>query len=820
LPDVPRGGFAAGSGSPSLGTGVPDDTNGNRRKPPGGLESLISGIGGKVKDFFGDADKPVRSKTDKPNPRDIKPGYSFDLPLEKRILWHADYYYQEGSFEKIQFARKWMRNALIYQGYHELEWSEINVAWDIVLQDSGDYAFPNNYYRSLVRQGIRAYVQNEPLIEPVPSNDDAEAMAAAKAARTALEIIKKSVKYDHLRVLEALNLRLFGNSFRFTYFSKDPRYGYVTSPVYKDADVLLSPGSSVCDVCGPLEGSFSQCPGCQSPINQHMPPVVSRLPFAAGSVKYPKGEIVTECVNPLEIYLRSSSYDLWHAPFLVRNRVVDRLALQSAFPDVLLAPRGDEGGGEAYATGGDLGLIYLQSLADLPGDPTQYAAWYERATAAAKALFIEVWLRPSSYFFDKEMRKRFPDGVYIAKTGDTLCEARNETMDDHWTHYQFNPVPGRIWADGDDDLIPPQLKLDETDRLIQRNQGYNSSPLLVIDSQRIDKNEIINDPSTIIECKSAGKPIKDAFEVIKSQPLSQETPMWRNMQLADMQFHAQVSPAAMGLHETGTNTFGGQESAAAKSDNSLLPNLMLWKVSDETWANQSLRLAAENWLDPRVRAVNGINGRWEFEKLRGSALDMDKFTIETRILPIDPVEQESFSQAVAAGVLSPQDPRVVRKALDLWHLDSELDSNYMDSKKQWKEIEQMKQTGQQVQPVLIRDNDQVHIEICRVYLNSDEADDNPQVAQLILQHAQLHMMNMAKTQMMMAAVNGASQEAPGQQPQQAGPRQPEGAQAGKRGGQVPQSSMKRQQRAEKGQAARPHKPQPPSGNQYNRRRLT
>lgn len=813
MPEVPRGGLAAGSGGGSIGTGV----SGNGKKsPPGGSESLIRGLGGSIKDFFSNASKPVRSPTDKPKPEDIKPQYKFDEAIDKRILGLADYYYREGSFEKIQFARKWMRNALIFQGYHELEWSEINVAWDIVLQDSGDYAFPNNYYRSLIRQGVRAYVQNEPLIEPVPSNDDAEAQGAAKAARTALEIIKKAVKYDYLRVIEAFNLRLFGNSFRFSYFSKDTRYGYVTSPVYKDADVLLSPGASVCGACGPFEGNFSSCPSCQAPITQTMPPVVSRLPFVAGSVRYPKGEIVTEAVNPLEIYIRSSSYDLWHAPFLVRNRVVDRLALQASFPDVQLAPSGDEGGGEAYATGGDLGLIYLQSLADLPGDPTQYAAWYERATAAAKALLIEAWLRPSTYFFDKELKRRFPDGMYICKTGDVLCEARNEALDDRWTHYVFNPVPGRIWADGDDDLIPPQLKLDETDRLIQRNQGYNSAPLIVIDSQRIDKNEIINDPSTIIECKSAGRPIRDAFAEIKSEPLSQETWQWRNSQLGDMQFHAQISPAAMGQHETGTNTYGGQESAAAKSDNALLPNLMLWKVSDENWARQVLKLAAENWVDDRIHAVNGINGRWEFAKLRGSALDPDKFTIETRILPIDPQEQEAFAQAVASGVLDPQDPRVVRKSLDLYHLDAELGSSYMDDKKQWKEIEQMKQTKQQVQPMLIRDNNPAHINICRVWLNSDEADDDPQLTQLILQHAQLHMMTEMKQQQMMAVVQGAGPAAAQQtNPQPAGPRQPEGTQGGKTGGQVPKNPIVRQQRAGKGQVAKPHRPQPSSGNQHH-----
>ena len=314
-------------------------------KPPF-LSNLIGTLGGGIRDLFADKDKVIQSKTEKPTPRDIQPHYLFDETVDKRLLGLADYYYREGSFEKIQFVRKWMRNALIFQGYHELEWSEINVAWDVVLQDSGDYAFPNNYYRSLILQGVRAYVQSAPLIEPMPGNDDPEAEAAAKAARTALDIIKDDVRYDYIRVLEAINLHLFGNSFRFAFYSNDSRYGYVTAPVFTDSNAVLSPGSSICPIDGEFEGLLPECPVCHGPV-QSTPPVVSRVPFPNGSVQYAKGGVCTEAVNPMEIYLRSSSYDLWHAPFLIRNRVVDRLSLQSAYPRLLLAPKGDEGGGEA-----------------------------------------------------------------------------------------------------------------------------------------------------------------------------------------------------------------------------------------------------------------------------------------------------------------------------------------------------------------------------------------------------------------------------------------------------------------------------------------
>src|SRR5260370_38487056 len=115
-----------------------------------------------------------------------------------------------------------------------------------------------------------------------------------------------------------------------------------------------------------MEGQFDACPVCQSPIADKIPPAVAKVPQVAGSVRFPRGEVMTEVVNPLEVYMRSSSYDLWHAPFIIRNRLVDRLALQSTAPNLWLPPAGDEGAGEAYPTGGGHDILYRHTLPDLP----------------------------------------------------------------------------------------------------------------------------------------------------------------------------------------------------------------------------------------------------------------------------------------------------------------------------------------------------------------------------------------------------------------------------------------------------------------------
>lgn len=811
-------------------------------------QRLTQGIGQALSDIFGGGKMYPRSKKEKVSRNEILPGYPrFETP-DKRILWLGWRYYREGQFEKVQFSRKWMRNALIFQGYHELEWSEINVAWEALIRDSGDYAFPNNYFRSHVMYGAGLYVKNEPRFDFQPTNDDFESHAISQAAHNALDYIKETVHYDHLRVIESIYLRLFGNSFRYTYYSLDPRFGHVTSPVYARQKTVLDNGSFQCPNCGMQnEGNPLECPQCGLPLPPEAvsAPTIGEIPVKVDEVKYPRGEILCEVVNPLEMGTRNSAPNLWHAPYLYRARIVDKLALQGDFPDVDLGGGyGTEGlGGESSASAEDLSLVYQQSLADLPGDPTQYAAWYERATSYARCMFLQMWIRPSQYAHDKELADKFPDGMYAGVVGDKLLESRNEAVEDHWTHFAYNPVPGRFWADGDDDLIPKQLQLNETERLILRNEAYSSVPQLAIDSQRIDPNAIINDPAEIIQVKLSGRPVRDAIMQLPAQALPQETWMWRESLLKDMEFHSGVFGSAIGMHDPGVNTFGGQEQMAARAEQTLSPLLLMYKEANEKWAYQALKLASENWLDERVRAVMGINGNWEFQKMKGAMLSMDKIKIVARLIPVDPGQQQALAQAVTAQLLNPLDPRVQRKALELFQLPVELSQFSADAKVQWEEIEDMKQ-GQPVQPEAFVDNDVVHAEICRVWLNTDEGrEQSPDIRQLVKQHMMMHMLNNAKAQAANAAQMAAGQEAqnailggggqPGEpgQPGQGGPQQGQPGQqgggqnpqrgksqmhpqGGQRGGQVPRTPQQRQQRASRGQMAKPKRPQPPGGNQY------
>jgi len=212
-----------------------------------------------------------------------------------------------------------------------------------------------------------------------------------------------------------------------------------------------------------------------------------------------------------------------------------------------------------------------------------------------------------------------------------------------------------------------------------------------------------------------------------------------------------------------------------------------------------LKIVSENWLDDRVQASMGDNGQWEFKLLRGETLKMDRVKVIARIVPLDPVKQQSLNQAIAVGAFNPQlPPQVRRKVLELYQLSPDLDDSSRGAKVQTKEIEQFKQ-GQFPQPVAFKDDDMAHINTLRSWMNSDEWDSQPpQVQQGAYQHLLAHMQNMGTVAAAQGAIQGATSEAGGQ-PQQ------ESEQV---------SPQQRQQAGQhKGAQMKPHQPQPSGGNQ-------
>src|ERR1700753_3335314 len=180
------------------------------------MGGMLTGILGGVTSLFKGADKPIR---DKQTGKDKNPFESYpqwDTP-EKRIKWLLDKFYWEVQLEKIQMHRKWFARHLFYTGYHDNILSDTGYSFESVGVNQAEYSFASNDYRAYIRAGAAMYVKSAPEFIAQPTSDDPDSQGVAEAARATLEVEKENIGYDAIRAMEATNLRIYGNSFRYCY---------------------------------------------------------------------------------------------------------------------------------------------------------------------------------------------------------------------------------------------------------------------------------------------------------------------------------------------------------------------------------------------------------------------------------------------------------------------------------------------------------------------------------------------------------------------------------------------------------------------------
>src|SRR6267378_4211341 len=124
------------------------------------------------------------------------------------------------------------------------------------------------------------------------------------------------------------------------------------------------------------------------------------------------------------------SNDIHGCDYLQLRREFDITRMRSKYPDVA---------GEIQAMKTATAESEFERLARTsimmgmrPSNMTNDAMTYNATESLA-------WIRPSFFHEEKGDRLRnwlwdnFPRGAMIAQVGTTLCEARNEGMNDHWT---------------------------------------------------------------------------------------------------------------------------------------------------------------------------------------------------------------------------------------------------------------------------------------------------------------------------------------------------------------------------------------------------
>jgi predicted RNA-binding Zn-ribbon protein involved in translation (DUF1610 family) len=297
------------------------------------------------------------------------------------------------------------------------------------------------------------------------------------------------------------------------------------------------------------EGVSYTCPGCGAELGEKDLRRAERVtvPRVVETRRVANGQEVISIAGGLELNTPVWANEMHEYPYLQWQAEVHRAKLKAAYPlaagKIEAAP--SQGPEDVYARVSRLSVE--QGLPSIrPGDTLMNLITFDRT-----------WLRPWAFYGieNEEVRNEllalFPDGCYVGFAGDVYCEARNESMDDHWRVLHALPGDGQNRPSVGDSLVQVQERYNTLSNMQAETYEYGIPPIYA-DPQVLDFDALANqvaEPAAHFPARARpGQPLAAGF----FQPAPAQVP-------PDMIRHQQdlIGPVSQFLTGLFPAVFGG-----------------------------------------------------------------------------------------------------------------------------------------------------------------------------------------------------------------------------------------------------------------------
>ncbi len=297
------------------------------------------------------------------------------------------------------------------------------------------------------------------------------------------------------------------------------------------------------------EGVSYTCPGCGAELGEKDLRRAERVtvPRVVETRRVANGQEVISIAGGLELNTPVWANEMHEYPYLQWQAEVHRAKLKAAYPlaagKIEAAP--SQGPEDVYARVSRLSVE--QGLPSIhPGDALMNLITFDRT-----------WLRPWAFYGieNEEVRNEllalFPDGCYVGFAGDVYCEARNESMDDHWRVLHALPGDGQNRPSVGDSLVQVQERYNTLSNMQAETYEYGIPPIYA-DPQVLDFDALANqvaEPAAHFPARARpGQPLAAGF----FQPAAAQVP-------PDMIRHQQdlIGPVSQFLTGLFPAVFGG-----------------------------------------------------------------------------------------------------------------------------------------------------------------------------------------------------------------------------------------------------------------------
>jgi hypothetical protein len=501
-------------------------------------------------------------------------------------------YREEGVTARRHEIRRIRQARLFWQGLQYAWWNPNDMNWHLPFeQRSGDdraleemprYQFVTNFYQGFGLSFIAVLSQDVPSVRFYPqSAQSLEDISAARAASDVAALIEQNNHIEHLLTSIGYFLWTDGKLGAYVrYVADGQRFGFHDESVLEALEIPLGEDVYVCPECGKEKAATCEawpvtreensrddaadvsatdhdtrttehvsCAGCGIELGEAHLRKAERVtvPRVAGTRRVANGQEVISIAGGLELNTPVWANEMHEYPYLQWQAEVHRAKLKAAYPHAAdkIETSSSQGSEDVYARVSRLSVE--QGLPSIhPGDALMNLITFDRT-----------WLRPWAFYSveDAEVRAEllalFPDGCYVAFAGDAYCEARSESMDDHWRVLHALPGDGQNRPSVGDSLVQVQERYNVLSNMQAETYEYGIPPIYA-DPQVLDFDALANqvaEPAAHFPARARpGQPLAAGF----FQPAAAQVP-------PDMLRHQQdlIGPVAQFLTGLFPAVFGG-----------------------------------------------------------------------------------------------------------------------------------------------------------------------------------------------------------------------------------------------------------------------
>lgn len=514
--------------------------------------------------------------------------------------------------------RKWKRLKLLWEGFHNVWYSEVAHDWRIwdhlneASSDQSYYDKPINVFKAYLETIIAVLSISVPAVKCYP--DDADNPLDLDTAKAGDKIAQ--VVYRHNDAVLLWLHMLFINATEgmiacYTYVKSDKEYGTYTVNKYEDYEQDIE--KTVCPICGytiderelspgevpPSPAEVPQepaqtpqeiqqdpqdlCPNCSNSITPQIKIEKAIQTKLTGSTQEPKSRVCQEMYGGLYVKVAIYAHTQKDTPYLIYSDERD----YSLVVEELDHLRGNKTLIKQMKAGNDTGGGY--------GEYEQYgrlSPQYHGQTPENVITVNQAWIRPAKFNILEEekdvnkLKKLYPKGVRLTMVNDQFGEAINESLDDHWTLSQdplsdyLHHEPSGQGLISIQDITNDLISL--TLQTIEHGIGQTFADPGVLSFKKYSETEVV--PGGIFPATpKSGKGLNDGFYELRTATLSGEVMPFSDRIQSLGQFTSGALPSLFGGNLQGSNNTASEYGMSQAQAKQRQQNT--WKMLCVFWKN-------------------------------------------------------------------------------------------------------------------------------------------------------------------------------------------------------------------------------------------